>query len=397
MSNCQILNKTILKRFDVERQYYDNVIYDQQNNIIQRKYNGSDIKLVFNINVLDLCGESVTIGSFIRTAVRLLVKFDPSNILFIIDLRDCCAIIEELSTLSFSDSASQSTSSNTISATSTTSKKSKASSILGHTTNMVKLIDDLIATSTTAAVFTNVILLVSDCFKPILQKQFKELSKSCVSISTDIKSIGALKCRVPFTYNSLDAFINFNSQKQYIDLDFNELSFPINMAPMIQVLASYSVRYLEESKDRVFIVCVEKIPNIYRLYGLLQKYNLKDNSFVCLPEIDENKNRYISDICDQLGLKHFRKPSLATNFVSESKKNGKNIVAIDLHESAITMRHNDHINALNNSVIIFGFESSGIPADILTLATHFVQLEARSSINVIATVSIFFDALYPLI
>jgi hypothetical protein len=372
---CQIRNQTVLKRLKLDLGIYgnNNVTYDEKHNDII-KSDDKDIKLVFKINVIDLCPESVNIGSFIRTAIRLLTKFYPSQILFIIDLRRCCSSIEELST-------------------SKATKKSNKN-LQEQISNLVKFIDTLISNSTTSIVFTNVILLVSDCFQTSLEKQFNELEKSCVSIVTEINQIIELKNRIPFRYNSLDAFINFDSKEEFIEMDFQDPNFSIDFAPMIQVLASYTPGYLEKSKDRIFIVCIEKIPNIYRLHGLIKKHKLENKILVCVPEITNNRNNAIPEICDQLNIQHFP-VSLAKNFVLQSHQNGKNIVAVDLHDSAITMKYGDRIEALNNSVIIFGFESSGIPTDILSLATDFVQFEAYSSINVIAAVSILFQALYP--
>ena len=77
----------------------------------------------------------------------------------------------------------------------------------------------------------------------------------------------------------------------------------------------------------------------------------------------------------------------------------QSIVGIDLHPSALTLEGNTStspaLHKLKNAdAIVFGYESTGIP-DVLTKPLNdWVQIPSRSSINVVAAMSIIFDALF---
>ena len=80
----------------------------------------------------------------------------------------------------------------------------------------------------------------------------------------------------------------------------------------------------------------------------------------------------------------------------------QSMVGIDLHPSALTLDGDYMLTATSPALrkirsadaIVFGYESTGIP-DILTNSLNdWVQIPSRSSINVVAAMSIIFDALF---
>jgi len=77
------------------------------------------------------------------------------------------------------------------------------------------------------------------------------------------------------------------------------------------------------------------------------------------------------------------------------------IVGIDLHPEALTLHGDYHVNSASPALqkmrmadaIIFGYESTGIPESIANELNGWVQIPCRSSINVVAAMSIVLDAL----
>jgi tRNA(Leu) C34 or U34 (ribose-2'-O)-methylase TrmL len=93
------------------------------------------------------------------------------------------------------------------------------------------------------------------------------------------------------------------------------------------------------------------------------------------------------------------------------------LIGIDLHSHALTLdgayrnyknpnrQHLDHthqststylaLQKLQNAqVLVFGYESTGIPEFIQSCLNEWIQIPCRSSINVVASMSIIFDALF---
>jgi tRNA(Leu) C34 or U34 (ribose-2'-O)-methylase TrmL len=57
------------------------------------------------------------------------------------------------------------------------------------------------------------------------------------------------------------------------------------------------------------------------------------------------------------------------------------------------MRYGDNLFKNKFQILIFGFEDEGIPINIRKLSHKFIQLDARKSLNLVATVSIFMQEL----
>ena len=100
-----------------------------------------------------------------------------------------------------------------------------------------------------------------------------------------------------------------------------------------------------------------------------------------------------------------QRPSYAT----QSPPSRPSIVGIDLHPDALTL-HGDYVPSnpptptnqtippalqtmRNADAIVFGYESTGIPETIADKLNGWVQIPSRSSINVVAAMSIVLDAL----
>lgn len=75
------------------------------------------------------------------------------------------------------------------------------------------------------------------------------------------------------------------------------------------------------------------------------------------------------------------------------------IIGIDLHEIALTLSGCDdtcqaQVALVNADVIVFGYESTGIPQNIDQILNSWIQIPSRSSINLVAAMSIILDAMF---
>lgn len=115
-------------------------------------------------------------------------------------------------------------------------------------------------------------------------------------------------------------------------------------------------------------------------------------TFVC----EEHAAEEISKIIKQRQLN-------STQGKPPSGISGPSVVGIDLHPDALTLNGDYAIpdqtislalSAMRNAdAIVFGYESTGIPEQISNELNSWVQIPSRSSINVVAAMSIVLDAL----
>lgn len=360
-NKCVVNKASIIKRLTQELPQYEKYSFVFNNlqldsvDLKKTSIKHSSIILKIRINILN-CDNTETIGSFIRTAIRLLTNYDPRTILFILDYSHC------------------------------------------NDLNIDTIIKRIISNSTTASVFTNTILAL-DTNRYKLLKEKLDLSLRCIDIidSGDINEL--LNNTQPFVINDKNGllddnlFKHFSIKNHYILLNYINIEFSVIYAPLIFQLISYKDIDKVSNNDKTFIICIEKISNLHRIHGLFKNYNLLNNLIICLPAEDLNpQNNYLQilDECKIKNIKTFRIDEVVKYIKSEPK----NVIAIDIDESAIIYKYGVNIDKLANSIIIFGFESGGIPQEIIDLKPYYIMLESRSSINVVATVSIFLSSLY---
>ena len=140
-SKCIITEKPIINRLTQEIKNYEQYNFKLvKNNLYSVKK--ENFKLKFKI-IISHCVQIQNIGSLIRSTVRLLVNFNPNDLLFILDLRNCINFIKDLK----------------------------------------KNITALISTSTTAITFTNVFLLLNkDLYDKDYYQQIIDNNKNtCIS------------------------------------------------------------------------------------------------------------------------------------------------------------------------------------------------------------------------
>jgi len=184
----------------------------------------------------------------------------------------------------------------------------------------------------------------------------------------------------------------------------------------------------------IVVACIEKVANLHRLLMLCHNLdiNLLSNIVVVLPNVvtdgrrkDEIRLREFEDAVDNFfkvvvnchhkptivhedrafhiisDMMSERSHAMTTSSAIVSCSRLRSMVGIDLHPSALTLEGNymtttsPALRKLRNAdAILFGYESTGIP-DVLTNPLNaWVQIPSRSSINVVAAMSIIFDALF---
>jgi hypothetical protein len=339
--------------------YGDNEFsYDESTNVFSKKIIETDNDfLYFYFSVHDP-NTFYNIGSFIRSIIRLMINYEPKKMKFIID------ISKDYDGVNFKDQ-----------------------------------IEKFILSSIVTVIFTNVYILLSEELYNLL-KDIPDIKNQCVNIENINDSNKILNNRTPFVIDQLNChkfnlFNDFCSETQYISIEYADPNLPTNLASITHILPLYDNDFLKMKKTRFFVVCIEKVPNLERINELFKHYKLLPTLIVCIKDEhttqEKINNQKIIQKCIEYGINY-----TTINFLicrlRETKP--KNIVCIDLHPEAIIHKYNNIYKEFNDSFIFFGFESSGIPEEIIKMSTSFFQFPARSSINVIAATSILLSSIY---
>jgi len=190
----------------------------------------------------------------------------------------------------------------------------------------------------------------------------------------------------------------------------------------------------------LIVACIEKPGNLHRILMLCHQYrhrstSVLSNLIVVMP--DEGERSGLKQLF-QGAIDHFRETILNQDGASvhdsdedclptlmyegeavpllwsrlhQHNDNGKHqdertsspqehsIIGIDLHPNALTLSGYDYASQaqlalMNADAVIFGYESTGIPRNIDDMLNNWVQIPSRSSINLVAAMSIIFDAMF---
>ena len=178
------------------------------------------------------------------------------------------------------------------------------------------------------------------------------------------------------------------------------------------------------TNNPMIVVCLEKVSNLYRVLMLARDYGgiscigqnlvIICHNDVVVETFDKAAKEFVSkNFLKREERRQKQQQQDGIDFNTSccyhpkvvSIENAKtifeslsNIVGIDLHENAVTL---DGINTNSEAMtilgsagaIIFGFESDGIPGQFNKSISQYVQVQSRTSINVVAAVAIFLHAL----
>ena len=187
-----------------------------------------------------------------------------------------------------------------------------------------------------------------------------------------------------------------------------------------------------EQTTPLIVACIEKVANLHRILMLLHDYDkikvdvdesssLFSKVVIILPN-DIERDKTLSEFNDAIDNFHkliieqednggtcVCRPTLVyedqavekiSSMIDTSPSDQLSIIGIDLHSDALTLkgdyrRHPSQALQLmkDADAIVFGYESTGIPEVVSRLLNSWVQIPSRSSINVVAAMSIILDAL----
>jgi hypothetical protein len=368
---CSTVKKRIERDFEYGYLKEDFFLsYNSETGEYIKKIEGYDLK--FKINVFNNYEKCYQIGAFIRTIVALLTKIHTNKIMIIIDMS------------SYNN--------------------------IGNI-NIRRIIDKLIYVSTSSVILTNVFLVLPNVVlnnKLFLKQKKQNLLANGITI-IDIPYMNKLIDNyTEFDITLIDKrikhniFNKFNSTKNYISVTYEENVFTNMYSPIIYQLASYNLETLNtlnikkkveesiQSNKRLFVMCIEKISNIHRIDQLMEYYCI-DNIIICLPPKSNDNYEGIVKYCQEYDIKYYEYDQVL-KIISDSDY--KNIVAVDMHKEAISIEYNKSIDELNDSILIFGYELSGIPKEFLELSKTYIQIESRKSVNVVAALSIILSSIY---
>ena len=149
----------------------------------------------------------------------------------------------------------------------------------------------------------------------------------------------------------------------------------------------------------LILACVDKVANLFRIIMLARDYKAQHKVIVVVRDeriqtrLTAEMTKFIAglDPAEKCGDGIPRVETInGTVALLEKECTGK-IVAVDLHPDALTLdKTNDGaLSALRSAgAVIWGFEKDGIPDAIDEMAECYVQVRCRSSLNLVAAMSV---------
>jgi hypothetical protein len=377
----------------------------------QGNYKSISIATSLHIQVKDVTLVAST-GPFLRTLVRLCV--DPIN------PRSLQAVI----------------------VIGSGSKKNDGRS-LAHSIHM------LLRNSMGAALFLNLhVVLPTESNRESVLEWMRLNDEGCyeypsVTIHDLSESITGFEKRIPFEINLglIQEFKNapptakkpltqtclsqYDSEAHYIALNVTTRMCTVRLTPVIYLLSqklligSISTASLASetgsNHDSLLLICLEKISNLYRVLMLCRDYGgvefigrqlvvvCKEPSAV--KRFDREAQTFVSRNFIKNGASndHYLPRVLSIEDTRELLRRkiapspSPNVIGFDLHEDAETLREDSgEAKAILHSAgaIILGYESDGIPEKINEIISHHVQIQSRTSVNIVAAFSIVLHVIF---
>lgn len=224
---------------------------------------------------------------------------------------------------------------------------------------------------------------------------------------------------------SKEALYEFDPKVHYLSLHVTTRMCTVRLTPLIYHLSQRLLRNnnnvaeqsdLQNSQNQshpLIVVCLEKVSNLYRILMLMRDYGGvlsigKQLVLVCdvhsVDRFDSAAKDFVTKnflpLYESNTFEHDRK-SIFPKVISIENASIElallsRVVGIDLHEDAKTLVAYDNtaISILASAqAIVFGFESDGIPEKVNQCIFQYVQVQSRTSINVVAAVAIFLHAI----
>ena len=149
----------------------------------------------------------------------------------------------------------------------------------------------------------------------------------------------------------------------------------------------------------LILACVDKVANLFRIIMLARDYKAQHRLIVVVRDerirtrLKAEMAKFIAglDPLDNCGDGAPRVETIDVTVALLEKECSGKIVAVDLHPDALTLdeTNDDALLALRSAgAVIWGFEKDGIPDTIDNMAQCYVQVRCRSSLNLVAAMSV---------
>ena len=149
----------------------------------------------------------------------------------------------------------------------------------------------------------------------------------------------------------------------------------------------------------LILACVDKVANLFRIIMLVRHYKAQHKVIIVVRDeriqtrLTAEMTKFIAglDPADKCGDGIPRVETINGTVALLEKERTGEIVAVDLHPDALTLdKTNDSaLSALRSAgAVIWGFEKDGIPDAIDEMAECYVQVRCRSSLNLVAAMSV---------
>ena len=149
----------------------------------------------------------------------------------------------------------------------------------------------------------------------------------------------------------------------------------------------------------LILACVDKVANLFRIIMLARDYKAQHKVIIVVRDeriqtrLTAEMTKFIAglDPADKCGDGIPRVETINGTVALLEKECTGEIVAVDLHPDALTLDKTSDgaLSALRSAgAVIWGFEKDGIPDAIDEMAECYVQVRCRSSLNLVAAMSV---------
>ena len=155
----------------------------------------------------------------------------------------------------------------------------------------------------------------------------------------------------------------------------------------------------------LIFACVDKVANLLRIIMLARDYRSQHRLVIVVRDesirsrMNAESIKFIAglDPSDACGSGNPRVETIVDTVRLLRTEFDGNVLAIDLHDDAVTL-DDDNKNATGQTsalpvlrsakAVIWGFENDGVPPSIDRLATQYIQIRCRSSLNLVSSMSV---------
>ena len=171
-----------------------------------------------------------------------------------------------------------------------------------------------------------------------------------------------------------------------------------------QVTPRYENKPVVQMQDQstplpLILACVDKVANLFRIIMLARDYKAQHKLVIVVRDeriqtrLTAEMTKFIAGL-DPTDDRRDEIPRIETingTVALLEKECSGEIVAVDLHPDALTLdeMNDGALSALRSAgAVIWGFEKDGIPDAIDEMAECYVQVRCRSSLNLVAAMSV---------